>query len=1057
MSKSTIPNPDLAVAVVGLSCRFPGAESSGVFWSNLIAGRESISRFTEAQLVEEGVDAGLRSDPEYVAAAGVLDDVGRFDANLFGYLPREAGLIDPQQRIFLECAWHALEDAGIAPRGPRAGRFGVFAGATANTYLLELVRRDPGAVERFGEQTMMLANDKDFLPLRTAWQLGLDGPAVNIQSACATSLVAVHYAVRSLVVGECDVALAGGASVRVPHLAGYLYREHGTMSRDGHCRPFDARAGGSVPGSGAGVLVLKRLQDAVQDVDAIHAVILGTGLSADGRRKSSFTAPSADGQRRATLDALAAADINSETLRYVEGHGTATRLGDPLEVQGLAAAFRETTNRTGFCGLGSVKSNIGHLDAAAGVAGLIKTILSLEHKRVPRTLHFTRPSPDLHLDDSPFFVAGDDLDLADIEAPLRASVNGIGMGGVNAHVILQEAPEAAARPPARAHSTVLPLAAFTATALDTSHRRLSEHVQREHDIELAEAARTLQTGRAAMPFRRSIVCRPDRWRHDIQEQLNRPCAHAVEDLRLVVVVPGQGVSDTAAFGMLIERDPALRSAFDEIAALAAQHGQLDLHDVVKRGARSTRESQPLRLAMSWALLDRLRGAGLTPDTLVGHSLGEWIAACWAGLLPIDGAVEVVCARGRWMEAAPPGAMTAVALTDSAVIPYLEQGVFVAASNESARCVIAGPVPLVETTEAKLRADSVTYNRVPVDRAFHTPAMANSARCLQQLLSGLTMTPPQHTVISALTGARLTSSEAQDPSYWGRHVLEPVRFHDAVEAALAPGPALVVVAGAAPGLCGSARRHPNALDLIEVPGPDGDECATRVAARAWELGCDVEWKIEPSTRTARLTGYPFEGTTAWLPPRRSDPAPSVDTSPIHTGQTFTTSAAGGLHAEVIITGTQLTIRTHPDGLAPHLATPVMSASGPTSGPTQHAPDVAHTVCAIFTELLGIENLTVESRLAALGVDSMMQTQLLSRLRSQLTRELTMRDLAHSVSIADLVAVINRRIGGETAPQPAPPQAPAHEPETDLDELVEALRGMDAEQLEAELASLEDDEV
>ena len=496
---------DAAIAIVGMVCRFPGAANVEQFWSNLRDGVESVRFFSDEELAAAGADPELLADPRYVKAVSDLDDVKSFDAGFFGLTPREAEVMDPQQRLFLECSWQALENAGYdSQRYP--GSIGLFAGTGSNAYLMFNLLSRPEVLRSVSSMQVLIGNDKDYLATRTSYELGLRGPSIGVQTACSTSLVAVHLGCQSLLDYQSDMVLAGGVRIRGSQLDGYFHEEGGILSSDGHTRSFDASASGTVFGSGVGVVVLKRLEDAVADGDHIRAVILGSAVNNDGSLKVGYTAPSVDGQMGVISEALSAAEVDPRTIGFVEGHGTATPLGDPIEVTALTRAFRDYTTKRGFCALGSVKSNLGHLDTAAGVAGLIKTVLTLEHAQIPPHPHFTAPNPQIDLDASAFYVNRELEPWATDGAPRRAGVSSFGIGGTNAHAILEEAPAAEPSSPSRAWQLLL-LSAKSAPALEAATDNLAAHLERHPDLVLADVAATLQTGRRAFPHRRMLVCR----------------------------------------------------------------------------------------------------------------------------------------------------------------------------------------------------------------------------------------------------------------------------------------------------------------------------------------------------------------------------------------------------------------------------------------------------------------------------------------------------------------------------------------------------------------------
>src|SRR5579871_3442876 len=496
------------IAIIGMAGRFPGAKNVQQFWQNLRGGVESIIERSDDELLAAGASAAEIADPHYVRRAALLDEVALFDASFFGFSPRDASIMDPQHRHFLECAWEALEDAGHPPR-LFDGSIGVFAGSGMNTYLIHNLLANRSLLAESGLfQLKQTGNDKDVLSTRVSYQFDLRGPSINVQTACSTSLVAVHLACQSLLDQECDMALAGGATIEVPHGIGYVHRDGEILSRDGHCRPFDASSSGTVFGSGVGIVVLRRLEDALDSHDNIHAVILGTAINNDGARKIGYLAPSVDGQAEVVAEALDVAGVSAEDISYIETHGTGTIVGDPIEIRGLTQAFRRSTSREGYCAVGSLKSNIGHLDSAAGVAALVKTVLALENHELPPTLHFQSPNPHIDFDHSPFFVNAALESWPSAGAPRRAGVTSLGIGGTNAHVILEEKPAVALSRSTKPWQ-VLPVSAKTAAAADRSFVNLVEHLRSHPECDLGDVAFTCQLGRQFFPHRRALVIATD--------------------------------------------------------------------------------------------------------------------------------------------------------------------------------------------------------------------------------------------------------------------------------------------------------------------------------------------------------------------------------------------------------------------------------------------------------------------------------------------------------------------------------------------------------------------
>jgi amino acid adenylation domain-containing protein len=892
------------VAVVGMAGRFPGAPNVAAFWQNLREGRESIAVLTDAELREAGVDPALLADPRYVRATGVLDDVEGFDAAFFGFNALDATILDPQQRIFLECAWEAMEHAGHAPGA--IPEVGVFAGVSRSGYHT-LLLADAVLEGLAGRFSLHLANDKDSLTSRTAYKLGLEGPTVTVQSACSTSLVAVHTACRALLAGECDMALAGAASVRVPHRQGYLFEEGGIGSPDGHCRAFDAASRGAVGGSGVGVVVLRRLEDALAGGDTIHAVILGSAMNNDGARRVGYTAPGVHGQARVLRAALAAAGVAAETVGYVEAHGTGTQLGDPIEVAALTEAYGPLG--PGSCALGSVKTNIGHLDSAAGVAGLIKTVLSLEHGEIVPSLHFQNPNPRIDFGRNPFRVPTRLGPWERNGAPRRAGVSAFGMGGTNAHVVLEEPPPPEGADPGR-DWRLLVLSARTPTALDAATARLAAHLRGHPEQALGDVAHTLARGRTAFARRRAVVVRrgedaaavleappPGRLVEGRAPEGSRTVAFLFSGLGDQYVGMGRGVYET---------EPVFRDAVDRCAEVLRPHlggtdirdvlyppvsadargaGAVDLRQMVGRGAgpgaaaerlNGTAMAQPAVFVVGYALARLWESWGIVPGAVMGHSLGEYTAACVAGVLPLEDALALVAARARLIEALPGGAMLAVSLAPAEVEPFLEPGAVVAAENAPAMCTVAGTEAAVAGVEHRLRAAGHAVRRLPTTHAFHSPLVQPAAAELAGLVARMRPGAPRIPLVSTLTGTWMTEAEAADPAYWARHLCEPVRFDAGVATLLAdPGRVLLEV-GPGQTLGTFVRQRPTAAGrtapLVVASLRHAWEEAADPAyllgalARLWTAGITPDWQgVYGGERRLRipLPTYPFEHARYWI--------------------------------------------------------------------------------------------------------------------------------------------------------------------------------------------------
>ncbi len=910
---------DRHIAVVGMAGRFPGAGDVGQFWRNLCDGVESISFFTAEEMIEAGVDPETARHPSYVAARPVLDDIAGFDAGFFGLSPRMAALTDPQQRLFLEVCWEALEQAGYA-RPEHRGRVGVFGGCNLSTYLL-------GMADQFGSDgdvslyELVMGNDKDALTTTVSYLFDLRGPSVAVQTFCSTSLVAVHTAVRSLRGGDCEMALAGGVSVRVPDKTGYLYTPGGMESPDGHVRTFDARAKGSMFGDGATVVVLKRLRDALRDGDHIWSVIRGSALNNDGALKVGYTAPSVGGQAAVIADALRDARVSPADIGYVEAHGTATELGDPIEVTALTQAFGPV-GRYQYCPIGSVKTNVGHLDRAAGTAGLIKTSMVVSTGVIAPTLHYTAPNPEIDFAHSPFYVSAELARWPADGRPRIAGLNSLGMGGTNVHVVVQEPPSRPARPvadPERGRRCqVLPVSARTAGAADAAVARLAAHLAENSGARLADVAYTLQVGRKTFEHRRVTVA----------ESVSGAAAalagadgaapvsarvEAVQGRPVAFLLAGVGEQYPGLVGELYRREPAFRRHLDEcLGELARLLPGTDAADLLAgprdagqglaallgRGGpgsprvaelRRTEVVQPLLFAVDYALAATLLDWGLEPAVLLGYSLGEYAAACLAGVLSLPDAIALVAYRARLIATAEPGAMAAVPLAAADLRDRFgveSRGLDVAAVNGPGVTVVAGPAGAVAGLTADLGQAGLPARPLETTHAFHSRMLAPLAGQLTSwIAANIALSPPQRPYLSNVTGGPADAALVCDPAYWARHMCEPVQFAAAAAALLADDQLAVVEIG--PGqslgaLLRGAGCPPERWPLITatLPGASDPRPADAVLAdclaRLWLLGADLDWTVYHGRHRpdcpeydgaapgrVPLPTYPFQRQRYWI--------------------------------------------------------------------------------------------------------------------------------------------------------------------------------------------------
>jgi acyl transferase domain-containing protein/thioesterase domain-containing protein/acyl carrier protein len=930
------------IAIIGMAGRWPGARTLDEFWRNLAGGVESITRFSDDELIGAGVSRSRLADGGYVKAAPVLDDPGHFDARFFGYSPTEARALDPQQRLLLEIAHEALEHAACDPdRFP--GRVGVFTGAAMNTYFMATGLNDRLASDYI---PTLIGNDKDFLSTRISYKLNLTGPSITVQTACSTSLVAIHLARQSLLTGETDLALAGAISVRVPHRAGYVCDGGGIVSPDGHVRAFAAGANGTVFGSGGGILVLKRLSDAVANGDTIHAVIKGSAVNNDGSHKAGFTAPSVNSQAEVVVEALANAGVTADSISYVEGHGSGTPIGDPIEVQALTNAFRTSTRRSGYCAIGSVKTNIGHLDAAAGLAGVIKTVLALQHRQLPPTLHFQEANPAIDFTMTPFYVNNRLLDWTS-PGPRRAGVMATGMGGTNAHVVLEEAPPQPVAPSA-ATPQLLVLSAKTPAAVESAADRLADFLRREPGVGLEAVASTLQLGRKAFSHRRAVVCSD---REDAIAALSEAggkrvvSGEAGEARRPVIfMLPGVGDQYVGMAHGLYDTWQTFRDEVDRCAEILRPHlgadirgliypetgswkseggsRRIDLRKMIARqvdvdpdSARlnATITAQPALFTIEYALARLWQSWGVVPDAMIGQSLGEYVAACLAGVVSLEDALRLIAVRARLVSALDQGGMLAVTMSEAELRPVLPAPLSIALINGPRLCVIGGPVADVAAFETRLADTGIVCRRIQNAHAFHTAMLAPVETAFEAEVARVTLKAPRTPYVSSLSGTWITDSEAMDPSYWARHTTHTVRFSDALRSLWQQQNAVVIEVGPGRTLGVLAMQHPdraNAGDPVVVSSvrqqyehqPDTAFILQSVG-KIWSKGTGINWEAIHAPGAARriaLPTYPFERQHYWLDqdrPASAQPRADHGDAPADLGGWFYTPGWQRAHERV----------------------------------------------------------------------------------------------------------------------------------------------------------------
>jgi acyl transferase domain-containing protein len=876
----------LEVAVIGLAGRFPGARDVHQFWNNLREGKECLTELSDEDMAAAGAPKDAMRSPRWVRRVRSIEGADRFDAAFFGVSPREADLIDPQQRIFLECSWEALEDAGYDADRLRVP-VGVYGGSRFNSYLLN-VYSNQGLVRRTGDLQVQISNDKDYLATRVSYRLDLGGPSMTVQTACSTTLVAVHLACQALNSGECGMAIAGGVGVRIPEY-GYGYTEGDVASPDGHVRPFDAKARGTVFGSGMGAVVLKRLDDALRDGDNVRAVIRGSAVTNDGAAKVGFTAPGVDGQYRVIRAAHVAAEVEADSIGYVEAHGTGTQMGDPIEVEALTRAFRDTTERRGFCALASVKGNIGHMGAAAGAASLIKAVLCLEKGELPASILFDQPNPEIDFESSPFFVNTELSEWRRNGAPRRAGVSAFGIGGTNAHIVLEEAPPVEAEPPARPWQLVL-LSARSPSALEAQRRNLAARLGEDEAPELADAAYTLQVGRRVQPHRMAAVCA------DREEAVAALSGEAVartlvghrtgRRASVAFLFSGQGSQYPGMTRGLYEREPVYRDALDRCLEILSPLVGSDLRSLLfpepgdeERAAAElgrTANTQPALFAVEYSLARLWESWGVRPEAMAGHSIGEYVAACLAGVFSLEDALALVAARGRLMEELPAGDMLAVPLSEAEVEEHLGGQLSVAAVNAVGRSVVSGPSEAVAALREHLEAQGLACRPLHTSHAFHSAMMEPILAPFVERFEAVALHAPAIPFVSNVTGTWITAEEATDPGYWARHLRGTVRFAAGVGELLAHEDRVLLEVGPGNALTTLARRHPvrkpeqDVVATTRHPKETEDDQAfvLKSLGQLWIAGVPVDWDGfygDERRRRVPLPTYPFERQRYWIEP------------------------------------------------------------------------------------------------------------------------------------------------------------------------------------------------
>lgn len=977
--------PEGAIAIVGVAGRFPGADDVGRFWQNMRAGVTSIARFTDAEL-EDSFPTSVRNDPNFVRARAILENVGDFDADFFAMLPRQAALTDPQHRLLLECAWAALEDAGYDPaRYP--GAIGVFAGCSMDTYLLTNVLTERLDADRFasdyqvGSYDTLLGALSDTLATRISYKLNLRGPSMTVQSACSTSLLAVSQACQSLLLYQSDMALAGGASVTFPQKRGYMHQDGGMVSRDGICRPFDDDATGTIFGDGAAMVLLKRLADAIDDGDHVYAVIRGSAVNNDGGDKAGFTAPSSRAQADVIAAALAAADVDPGTVGYVECHGTATPLGDPIEFDGLVNGFGLARGGEARCALGSAKANIGHLDAASGVAGLIKAALALHHREIPPLVNFRKPSRHIDVTGSGFYFPTSVAAWPRGSSPRRAGVSSFGVGGTNVHVVLEEAPAVSRPNAASKRRHVLPLSARNDGALSASAAALADHLEANATVLLDDVAHTLQTGRRAFERRAAVAFSSREEAIDALRTLRVPPPATPGQPSLVFMFPGQGAQYPGMAGSIYREHASFRSTIDEGLAIADPVVGPGLRALLLEpsaaSGNATLLAQPALFIFEYALAKLWMSWGLRPAAMVGHSVGEFVAACLAGVFSFDEGCRLVATRAKIMQNLAPGAMLAVRLPEAALRVELSEALDLAAINSPSLCVASGPIQDIDKLKGRLTAKGIACRLLDVSHAFHSRALDPVLGEVETAARASHLAAPQIPIVSCVTGDWATAAEMTDPQYWARHGRAPVRFADAVSTVAREENPFLLEVGPGNALSSLAAQVVDRRKLHGVGASLADAAADGLSdalAMLWTAGFTPDWVAAADTQGRRvpLPTYRFQRVRHWIERggRSGMPSPTPQNS--------------------------LMEQQSP-------AAPVAFAAPPQSAATtSRLGTVQAGIIDILQSLSGVEDIDPHESFAALGFDSLLLGQIARALEKKFRTRITFRQLLGDMSSVERLA-------------------------------------------------------
>jgi acyl transferase domain-containing protein/non-ribosomal peptide synthetase component F len=996
------------IAIIGMAGRFPGARNIGELWENLKAGKESKIQFSDDELLSAGVPLSLVNNPRYVKSRCVLDNAEYFDASFFGFTPRESEFTDPQHRLFLECAWEALESAGYDPETSN-GSIGVFAGCGMSQYLLQNVITNSRMAKLISQRQMQVFSDKDFISTRVSYKLNLKGPSFDIQAACSTSLVAVHMACQNLLDYQCDMALSGGAHIQLPRVGGFLYSDGDMRSPDGKCCAFDQDANGTVFGDGVGVVVLKRLPDAIHDRDTIFAVISGSATNNDGANKVGFSAPSVDGQASVISMAHMMASVHPDSISYIEAHGTGTAIGDPIEVKALTKAFRAHTNKKQYCAIGSIKTNIGHLDAASGVTGLIKTALCIYYRQIPPSLNYRQPNPELNLETSPFYVNTKLIDWNTDKSPRRAGVSSFGVGGTNAHVIVEESPSLPSPDNHRDGWRMLSICARTESALDQATDNLRAFFEKNPQTDLADAAYTLHIGRRHFDYRRTAVCK------SIQDAVStlkhRPVnfvntGKASRNKRSpVFLFTGQGAQYTGMGNELYQTEPLFREVVDHCAGILLPEMRLDLRKLIFNQKdentagiiNQTSIAQPALFIIEYALAKLWEKYGVVPELMIGHSIGEYVAACISGVFSLDDALKLVAARGALMQQQPTGAMLSIALAEDAVKAYLDQDIELAVINSPDASVVSGESEKIKLLEKRLAEDGVRCIRLHTSHAFHSRMMEPIMTPFKSLFDNVSLHHPKIPFMSNLTGDLINLDQAVNPKYWAEHLRHTVRFFDGVTKLLGKPGRFFIEAGPGNTLCtlvrqaakhmGNSEQESIALPVIPSlrhPKQNISDTAffLQCIAKLWQMGEEIRlFGLYEGENRGRipLPTYPFERQAYWI---------DADTAFDHERQGLVQEGSTSISTVEV---DNVDVRYTPENRQLRLISATHEK-------------IQKLIANIWMDLLGIDDFNKDSNFFDLGGDSVCASQVLMRIADKTAVILSLGDMFENPTLASISQLV-----------------------------------------------------